>query len=201
LLSRSHEALNQHLNTLNGYSLWTLVPLPASHNVVSCRWIFKTKLRSDGSIKHHKARLVAQGFFQVQGIDFDDTFSHVLRPTTIRLILSLALIFGWCLHQLDVNNAFLHGLFYDEVYMEQPPGYTNLLFPQHVCCLKQALYSLKQASRAWFHCFNFFLLQIGFISNKADSSLFVYHSTLRIIYLLLYVDDIVITGSSTSLVH
>jgi hypothetical protein len=86
---------------------------------------------------------VAQGFSQIQGFDFDDTFSPVVRPATVRLILSLAFTSDWSVHKLDVNNAFLHGLLHDEVYMEQPPGYTDPLFPQHVYRLKQALYGLK----------------------------------------------------------
>jgi hypothetical protein len=194
-------AMDSEIQALQRNDTWTLVPRPASHNVVGCRWIFKTKLRSDGSIERHKARLMAQGFSEIKGLDFDDTFSPVVHPATVRLILLLALTSSWRLHQLDVNNAFLHRILYDEVYMEQPPGYTDPLFPRHVCRLKRALYSFKQAPRAWFHRFSSFLLQIGFLSSKADSSLFVYHTTLGTIYLLLYVDDIVITGSNTSLVH
>ena len=86
---------------------------------------------------------MAQGFSQVPGLDFGDTFSPVVRPATVRLILSLAVASGWRLHQLDVNNAFLHGFLNEEVYMEQPPGYTDPIFPQHVCRLKRALYDLK----------------------------------------------------------
>ncbi|RVX23684.1 Retrovirus-related Pol polyprotein from transposon RE1 [Vitis vinifera] len=147
------------------------------------------------------ARLVAQGFSQVHGLDFGDTFSPVVHPAIVRIILSLAVTSGWRLHQLDVKNAFLHGFLNEEVYMEQPPGYTDPHFPQHVCRLKRALYGLKQAPRAWFHRFSSFLLKLGFHSSQADSSLFVYHSSLGTVYLLLYVDDMIITRSTPSLVH
>ncbi|RVX21294.1 Retrovirus-related Pol polyprotein from transposon RE1 [Vitis vinifera] len=194
-------AMDDEIHALKKNDTWVLVPRPQHHNVVGCRWIFKTKLHSDGSIERHKARLVAQGFSQVHGLDFGDTFSPVVRPATIRIILSLAVTSGWRLHQLDVKNVFLHGFLNEEVYMEQPPGYTDSQFPQHVCRLKRALYGLKQAPRAWFHRFSSFLLKLGFYSSQADSSLFVYHSSLGTVYLLLYVDDMIITGSTPSLVH
>ena len=193
--------MDDEIHALKKNDTWVLVPRPQHHNVVGCRWIFKTKLHSDGSIERHKARLVAQGFSQVHGLDFGDTFSPVVRPATVRIILSLAVTSGWRLHQLDVKNAFLHGFLNEEVYMEQPPGYTDPQFPQHVCRLKRALYGLKQAPRAWFHRFSSFLLKLGFYSSQADSSLFVYHSSLGTVYLLLYVDDMIITGSTPSLVH
>ena len=126
--------------------------------MVGCRWIFKTKLHANGSIERHKARLVAKGFSQIHGLDFEDTFSPVVRHATIWIILSIAVTSGWPLHQLDVKNAFLHGHLSEEVYMEQPPGYTDPQFPQHVCRLKRALYGLKQAPRAWFQRFSFFIL-------------------------------------------
>nr|CAN61640.1 hypothetical protein VITISV_021909 [Vitis vinifera] len=194
-------AMDDEIHALKKNDTWVLVPRPQHHNVVGCRWIFKTKLHSDGSIERHKARLVAQGFSQVHGLDFGDTFSPVVRPATVRIILSLAVTSGWRLHQLDVKNAFLHGFLNEEVYMEQPPGYTDPQFPQHVCRLKRALYGLKQAPRAWFHRFSSFLLKHGFHSSQADSSLFFYHSSLGTVYLLLYVDDMIITGSTPSLVH
>ncbi|RVW25418.1 Retrovirus-related Pol polyprotein from transposon RE1 [Vitis vinifera] len=171
--------MDDEIHALKKNDTWVLVPRPQHHNVVGCCWIFKAKLHSDGSIERHKARLVAQGFSQVHGLDFGDTFSPVL----------------------DVKNAFLHGFLNEEVYMEQPPGYTDPQFPQHVCRLKRALYGLKQAPRAWFHRFSSFLLKLGFHSSQADSSLFVYHSSLGTVYLLLYVDDMIITGSTPSLVH
>ncbi|XP_011010893.1 PREDICTED: uncharacterized protein LOC105115645 [Populus euphratica] len=187
-------AMDDKILALKRNNTWTFVPWPPSYNVVDYRC-------PDGSTERHKACLVAQDFSQVPGLDFGDTFSPVVRPTTVRLILSLAIASGWRLHQLDVNNAFLHGFLNEEVYMEQPLGYIDPLFSQHFYHLKRALYGLKQALCTWFHCFDSFLHTLGFHSSLADSSLFVYHSKLGTVYLLLYVDDIVLTSSSSSLIH
>jgi hypothetical protein len=107
--------------------------------------MFKTKLCADGSIECHKACLVAKGFFQIHGLDFEDTFSPIVCPATIRIILSIAVSSGWLLYQIDVQNVFLHGHLSELVYMDQPPCYTDPRFPRHVCRLKRAFYGLKQA--------------------------------------------------------
>jgi hypothetical protein len=114
---------------------WTLVPRPPGVNIVGSKWIFKTKHRPDGSIDKHKARLVARGFTQQHGIDYGDTFSLVVKPATVLLVLSLAVSRSWSLRQVDVNNAFLHGFLTEDVYMQQPPGFENARYPSHVCKL------------------------------------------------------------------
>uniref|UniRef100_A0A2N9I3R3 Reverse transcriptase Ty1/copia-type domain-containing protein n=1 Tax=Fagus sylvatica TaxID=28930 RepID=A0A2N9I3R3_FAGSY len=177
----------------------SLVPRKDDMNVVGSRWVFKTKLKSDGSIERFKARLVAQGYTQSLGVDFFETFSPVIKPPTIRLVLSLALIHGWSLRQLDVKNAFLHGTLKEVVYMEQPPGFSSSIFPNHVCRLHKALYGLKQAPRAWFDRFSSFLLRLGFTCSTADSSLFIFRSEDSILLLLVYVDDIIVTSNKQAL--
>uniref|UniRef100_A0A2N9IZ37 Reverse transcriptase Ty1/copia-type domain-containing protein n=1 Tax=Fagus sylvatica TaxID=28930 RepID=A0A2N9IZ37_FAGSY len=130
------------------------------------------------------------------------TLTHLVllsTATTVRVVLSLAVTNKWPLRQLDVKNAFLNGSLTEHVYMEQPPGYIDPRFPHHVCHLKKALYGLKQAPRAWFQRFSSFLLTLGFSCSRADTSLFVFHQQSGIIYLLLYVDDIIITGNNSSL--
>jgi hypothetical protein len=117
--------MDDEIQALKKNDSWDIVPRLVNHNMIGCRWIFKTKLYADGSIKHHKARLVAKGFSQIHGLDFKDTFNPVVRPATVQIILSIIVIFGWLLHQLNVNNAFLHGHISEEVYMDQPPGYTD----------------------------------------------------------------------------
>ncbi|MCI13308.1 retrovirus-related pol polyprotein from transposon TNT 1-94, partial [Trifolium medium] len=115
-------AMTDEFEALKRNHTWTLVPLPQHRSAIGCNWVFRTKENPDGSINKYKARLVAKGFHQIQGFDFNETFSPVIKPITIRLILSLDISYKWPLKQLDVNNAFLNGLL-DEVYMMQPPGF------------------------------------------------------------------------------
>ena len=140
--------------------------------------------------------MVAKGFHQQYGVDFEETFSPVIKPPTVRIILSLAVQFDWPLGQLDVRNAFLHGHLREEVYMVQPPGYVDPSCPNHVCRLWKSLYRLKQAPRAWFERFSTQLLHMGFQASLANSSLFILHHGKLVVYLLVYVDDIVITGNN-----
>ena len=129
------EAIDNEYNALIKNQTWHLVPPQHGANVIDCKWVYKIKRKSDGSIDRYKARLVAKGFKQRFGIDYDDTFSPVVKATTIRLVLSIALSRGWSLRQLDVQNAFLHGVLEEEVFMRQPPGYENHSAPHYVCKL------------------------------------------------------------------
>lgn len=141
-----------------------------------------------------------RGFKQRYGIDYEDTFSPVVKAATIRTVLSIAVSRGWCLRQLDVQNAFLHGVLEEEVYMRQPPGYEDQQRPHYVCKLDKALYGLKQAPRAWFARLSQKLQELGFKSSKADISLFIYNKELVTIFLLVYVDDIIVASSSQNAV-
>ncbi|CAL9000116.1 unnamed protein product [Prunus brigantina] len=145
------DAMTEEINALLKNHTWTLVPSSPSQNLVGCKWVFRIKRHSDGSIERYKARLVAKGFHQRPGIDYAETFSPVVKPATIRTVLSLAVSRGWSLRQLDVKNAFLHGFLQEDVYMAQPPGFIDPTRPSYVCKLHKALYGLKQAPRAWFH--------------------------------------------------
>ena len=130
---------------------WHLVPPKKGINIIDCKWVYKVKRKSDGSLDRYKARLVAKGFKQRYGIDYEDTFSPVVKATTIRIILSIAISRGWSLRQLDVQNAFLHGFLEEEVYMRQPPGFESQSLPNYICKLDKALYGLKQAPRLGIH--------------------------------------------------
>jgi hypothetical protein len=188
--------MNEEFEALMKNKMWRLVPHHAGNNVIDYRWIYKIKRKSDGSFDRYKARLVAKGFKQRYGIDYEDTFSPVVKAATIRLVLAVSVSKGWSLRQLDVKNAFLHGVLEEEVYMKQPPGYENLNAPYHVCKLDKSLYGLKQAPRAWFSKLSSKLQELGFLASKADTSLFIYNKSGIIIYLLVYVDDIIVTSSS-----
>ena len=157
--------------------------------------MFKVKENPDSSILKHKAQLVAKGFLQLVSFDFTKTFSLVVKPITIRIVLIIALSNGWYVRQLDVNNAFLNGDLQEEVYMEQPAGFENSNSLHLVCQLHKALYGLKQTPRTWFEKLRDVLVSLGFMSSKFDHSLFIRHSTSCTMFVLVYVDDILVTRS------
>nr|GEX09513.1 ribonuclease H-like domain-containing protein [Tanacetum cinerariifolium] len=148
--------------------------------------------------KTYKARFDANGRSQHHGIDCDKTFSPVVEPATIRTVLSLAVSRDWPIHHLDVKNAFLYGHLSETVYMHQPPRFVDPNKPNHVCHLQRSLYGLKQAPRAWFQRFASYVTRVGFQHSKTNSSLFVFHRGSDIAYLLLYVDDIILTASCSA---
>jgi len=164
--------------------------------LVGCKWVFLIKRNPDGLTDRYKARLVAKGFHQRPGCDFTETFSPVVKPMTIRIVLTLAVRQGWSLRQLDVNIAFLQGTLTEEVFMLQPPRFVDKTFPNHICRLKKAFYGLKQAPRAWYTELQIFLLSLGFVNSTTDASLFIHRKPGVTLYLLVYVDDIIVTGSS-----
>jgi hypothetical protein len=121
-----------------------LIPLVKGANIIDCRWVYKIKRKLDGTIDRYKARLVAKGFKQRYGVDYEDNFTPVVKPATIRLVLSMAISQGWSLRQLDVHNALLNGVLEEVVYMKQPPGYQDDKdLPYHICKLDKAIYGLK----------------------------------------------------------
>ncbi|CAH9076824.1 unnamed protein product [Cuscuta europaea] len=192
--------MEDEMQALQRNCTWSLVP-PTTQQPITCKWLFRIKRNADGSIARYNARLVARGFLQQPDRDYSETFSPVTKPATIRIILSIALSRNWPLRQLDVNNAFLHGQLTEEVYMVQPPGFRDSKFPSHVCKLHKALYGLKQAPRAWYLELSRFLISVGFSKSKADNSLFIYSAQGVLIYFLVYVDYIVLTGNSSSAVE
>ncbi|GJU68024.1 ribonuclease H-like domain-containing protein [Tanacetum coccineum] len=194
-------AMHDEYNALVKNGTWILVPRPSNVNLVRSMWLFKHKFHADGTLSRYKARLVANGSSQQLGVDFDETFSPVVKPATIRTVLSLVVSRRWPIHQLDVKNAFLNGDLSETVYMHQPPGFVDSRYPHHVCLLQRSLYGLKQAPRAWFQRFAGYATRAGFSPSRCDSSLFIYTQGSQVAYLLIYVDDIILTASSSVLLR
>jgi hypothetical protein len=165
--------MDEEFRALIDNATWSLMPRPPRANIVTGKWIFKHKFNSDGSLDHYKARWVLRGFTQRPGVNFDETFSPVVKPAIVRTVLSLALSRDWSVHQLDVKNAFLRGTLSETVYCTQPSGFVDPARPDHVCRLNKSLYGLKQAPRAWYNCFGVHLQSLGFLEAKSDTSLFV----------------------------
>jgi len=155
----------------------------------------KIKRNANGSVERYKARLVAKGYTQVKGLDYFDSFSPVAKLTTVRLVIALASINHWHLHQLDVNNAFLHGDLQDDGYMTLPPG---ILVKNYntVCKLNKSLYGLKQASRKWYDKLTYVLLQHHYTEANPDHSLFIEKTGSSYTILLVYVDHIILARDS-----
>ncbi|KAH9764049.1 retrovirus-related pol polyprotein from transposon RE1 [Citrus sinensis] len=189
-------AMTDELHALRNNETWTLVPAELATKIVGNKWVFRVKYNPDGSVSKYKARLVAKGFHQTYGVDFFETFSLVVKPCTIRIILSLAVMNHWTIRQLDANNAFLNDVLTEEVFMHQPEGFIDSQHPTYVCKLNKALYGLKQAPRAWYDRLRGSLLQWGFQTSRSDTSLFLKHTGSDILVILIYVDDILVTGSS-----
>lgn len=187
-------AMKEEIDALQQNQTWDFVPKPRDVKPISCKWVYKLKRRPDGSIERYKARLVARGFSQQYGLDYDETFSPVAKLTTVRVLLALASNKDWNLWQMDVKNAFLHGELDREIYMNQPIGFQNQDYPEYVCKLRKALYGLKQAPRAWYGKIAEFLTQSGYSVTPADSSLFVKANGGKLAIVLVYVDDLIITG-------
>ena len=151
-------AMKDEYDALIDNKTWDLVPRPSNPNIIQSLWIFRHKKKADSSFEKYKARLVGNGSNQHTGVDCGETFSPIVKPATIRTILSIALSKPCCLHQLDVKNSFLHGNLNETVYMYQPLGFRDPQHPNYVCLLKKSLYGLKQALRAWYQRFIDFLL-------------------------------------------
>jgi hypothetical protein len=188
-------AMNLEFDALLKNSTWNLVlPLP-NQNTIGCKWVFRIKRHADGTFERYKARLVAKGFHQQFGVNYEETYSPVIKPTTVCTVLSIAISAGWKIHHIDIQNAFLHGTLSEEVFMEQPSGFQHPQFPNHVCKLQKAIYGLKQAPRAWFSRLSSRLIALGFHGSKSDTS-FICCTSAFTIYVLIYVGDIIITSSS-----
>ena len=165
-------AMQEELNQFQRNDVWDLVPKPQHKNIIGTKWVFRNKLNEQGEVTRNKARLVAQGYSQQEGIDYTETFAPVARLEAIRLLLSYAVNHGIILYQMDVKSAFLNGVIEEEVYVKQPPGFEDIKYPDHVFKLKKSLYGLKQAPRAWYDRLSNFLIKNDFKRGQVDTTLF-----------------------------
>jgi hypothetical protein len=173
--------------------VWEEVSRLEGKLVVTSKWIYKIKHAADGSIEKYKAIFVARGFSQREGEDYDETFAPVAKYTSIRLIIAIASVMGWKLHQMDVKIAFLNGVIEEEVYIEQPQGFVIYGKESHVCRLKKALYRLKQAPKAWYARINGYLMNLGFSKSDVDPNLYYKVESGCLLILVRYVDDLFLT--------
>ncbi|KAM2194152.1 hypothetical protein ACFX1R_028326 [Malus domestica] len=187
--------MNEEFRSLKKNATWEITDLPAGKKIVGCKWVYTVKYKADGTVDRFKARLVAKGYTQKYGIDYTDTFAPVAKINTVRVLLSLAANLDWPLQQFDVKNAFLHGDLTEEIYMDLPPGCSDSdRQKQKVCRLKKSLYGLKQSPRAWFGRFTKSMRAFGYIQSNWDHTLFLKHQNGKVTALIVYVDDMVVTG-------
>jgi hypothetical protein len=179
---------------------WKLSKLPFGCKPIECKWVFKKKLRPDGTIDKYKARLVAKGYTQKEGENFFDTYSPVARMTTIRVLLSLVASYGFLVHRMDVKTTFLNRELDEEIYMDQPDGFVVKGEEQKVCKLLKSLYGLKQAPKQWHEKFDTTLTGAGFAVNEADRCVYYRHSGGQSVILCLYV-DMLIFGTNIDIIN
>jgi hypothetical protein len=187
--------MNLELSAVAKTITWTLVPLPKNKKPIDSKWVYKIKYRSDSTVECYKARLVANGYNQVEGVDYFNTFAPVAKLTTVRLLLAVVAVKNWHLYQLDVNNVFLHDDLNEEVYMKPPQGLI-VYGSNMVCKLNKILYGLNQAIRMWFEKLFAFLKKMNFIQSFYDNSLFIRHTANLYISILVYVDDMLICADN-----
>ncbi|KAD5317201.1 hypothetical protein E3N88_17147 [Mikania micrantha] len=187
------EAMQKEIKALEQNQTWSLEDLPEGKKPIDSKWVYKIKYKPNGEIERYKARLVAKGFTQMEGIDYHETFAPVAKLVTMRILLTIAVKRDWHIHQLDVNNAFLHGDLHEEVYMKIPQGFSKGR-ENKVCRLRKSIYGLKQASRNWYHKFTETLLELGFTQSRANYSFFIYKHNGVFVTALIYVDDVIVMG-------
>ncbi|WVZ00942.1 hypothetical protein V8G54_027011 [Vigna mungo] len=191
-------AMEEELEALKKNSTWRLVDLPKGKKVIGSKWIFKKKEATPGGEKaRYKARLVAKGFTQIEGVDYHEVFAPVVKHCSVRVLMAIVAHCNLHLEQLDVRTAFLHGDLEETIYMKQPDGFA---VDDRVCLLQKSLYGLKQSPRQWYRKFDDFLIKLNFKRCNYDDCVYTLNHGGEMLYLLLYVDDILIASSDRGMI-
>ena len=188
------KAIQIELDTLNQMGTWEIVDAPEGRKPITNKWVFVRKYDKDGNLQKYKARLVARGFSQVPGMDFNETFSPVVRLETIRAILALAVAEDWEIQQMDVKGAYLHGTLKEEIYMDQPDGYSD--GTSRLCRLIKTIYGLKQSGREWNEELDMKLLTANFSRLYSDPCVYIRQSEGSIEIITVWVDDMLLFTNS-----
>jgi hypothetical protein len=189
------EAMKSEIQSMYDNQVWNLIEPSDGLKTIGCKWVFKKKTDMDGNVHTYKARLVAKGFRQTHGIDYDETFSPVAMIKSIRILLAIAAYYDYEIWQMDVKTAFLNGNLLEDVYMTQPEGFVDPENSGKVCKLQRSIYGLKQASRSWNLRFDESVKEFGFIKNEDEPCVYQKVSGSAIVFLVLYVDDILLIGN------
>jgi len=192
-------AMKLEMESMHSNSVWQLVDLPEGVKPIGCKWIFKRKRGADGKVETFKARLVAKGYTQKEGVDYEETFSPVAMLKSIRILLAIAAYFDYEIWQMDVKTAFLNGYLDETIYMDQPEGYIVEGQQQKVCKLQRSIYGLKQASRSWNIRFDEAVKSYGFDQNIDEPCVYKYKKEEKVVFLILYVDDILLIGNDVGM--
>jgi hypothetical protein len=193
-------AMNEDLDQIENNNTWELVPRPKDKNVIGSKWVFKCKMNEKGQVVINKSRLVYKGYAQVECRDFDETFALVERLASIRMFLSYSCHKNFEVYHMDVKSEFINGDLEEEVYMDQPEGFSLTDNPNYVCKMNKALYGLKQAPRAWYYRLDKFLQDKGFKKGIVDNNLYIKFQGDNLLVVLVYVDDIIFGCTNESFV-
>ena len=195
------EAMKSEIGSMYENKVWTLVDLPDDRRAIENKWIFKKKTDANGNVTVYKARLVAKGFRQIQGVDYEETFSPVAKLKSVRIMLAIAAFYDYEIWQMDVKTAFLNGNLKEELYMMQPEGFVDPKGANKVCKLQRSIYGLVQASRSWNIRFNEVIKAFGFIQVYGEACLYKKVSGSSVAFLILYVDDILLMGNNIEMLE
>ncbi|GKA17252.1 retrovirus-related pol polyprotein from transposon TNT 1-94 [Tanacetum coccineum] len=185
-------AMQEELNQFISNDVWELVPNPMDMTIIGTKWVYRNKLDENGIVTRNKARLVAQGYNQQEGIDYDETYALVARLESIRILLAYAMRLDFKLFQMVVKSAFLNGFINEEVYVAQPPGFIDFAKPNHVYRLKKALYGLKQAPKAWYDRLKSFFIKHDYTMGMVNNTLFTKKKDPNLIIVQIYVDSVIL---------